>query len=73
MSYDTPHIFNTLMRSIYIMENKIIKLSMLKANITICHYASHIKAFEFYKGKEPILEGYQVDRNILPKLQRLIG
>ena len=70
---EAPNIFNTLIQAIYIMEYEIIKSRILKADIIINPDVSHIQAFEFYRGEEAILEGYKATRNILPKLQGLIG
>jgi len=69
---DAPNIFNTLIQSIYIMEYEIIKSRILDADITISPDVSNIEAFDFHKGEEAILAGYEAARSILPKLQGLI-
>jgi NTE family protein len=68
---EVPNIFNTLIQSIYIMEHEIIKSRIPKADIIISPDVSRIEAFEFHKGEETILAGYEAARNVLPKLQRL--
>ena len=70
---EAPNIFNTLIQSIYIMEHEIIKSRIPKADVIISPDVSRIEAFEFYKGEEAILAGYEAARNALPRLQRLIG
>lgn len=70
---EPPNIFNTLIQSIYIMEYEIIKARILKADIIISPDVSRIEAFEFHKRGEAILAGYKATRDILPKLQGLIG
>lgn len=68
-----PNIFNTLIQSIYIMQHEIIKARIPKADMTISPDVSRIEAFEFYKGEEAILAGYEAARNALPRLRRLVG
>ena len=70
---EVPNIFNTLIQSIFIMEQEIVKLRMLKADIVISPDVSHIEPFEFHRGEEAIPAGYEAARNALPKLQRLTG
>ena len=70
---EVPNIFNTLIQSIYIMEHEIIKSRMPKADIIISPDVSRIEAFEFYKGEEAILAGYEAARNALPRLRRLVA
>ena len=70
---EVPNILNTLIQSIYIMEHEIIKSRIPKADVIISPDVSRIEAFEFYKGEEAILAGYEAARNALPRLQRLIG
>jgi len=70
---EVPNIFNTLIQSIYIMEHEIIKSRMPKADVIISPDVSRIEAFEFYKGEEAILAGYEAARNALPRLRRLVG
>jgi NTE family protein len=69
----TRNILDTLIQSIYIMEYEIIKARVLKADVIISPDVSRIEAFEFHKGEETILAGYEAARKALPKLQRLVG
>lgn len=68
-----PNIFNALIQSIYIMEYEITKARTLKADVVITPNVSHIGAFEFHRGEEAILAGYEAARKALPKLHRLVG
>ena len=68
-----PNIFNALIQSIYIMEYEITKARTLKADVVITPDVSHIGAFEFHRGEEAILAGYEAARKALPKLHRLVG
>lgn len=68
-----PNIFNALIQSIYIMEYEITKARTLKADVVITPDVSHIGAFEFHRGEEAILAGYEAARKALPKLHRLAG
>lgn len=70
---EVPNIFNTLIQSICIMEYEITKARIVKANIVISPDVSHIEAFEFHRGEEAVLAGYEAARKVLPKLGRLIG
>ncbi|MCK4331530.1 MAG: patatin-like phospholipase family protein, partial [Dehalococcoidia bacterium] len=70
---DVPNIFNTLIQSIYIMEHEIVSTRIPRADIIISPDVSRIESFEFHKGEEAILAGYEAARNALPRLQRLIG
>ena len=70
---EVPNIFNTLIQSIYIMEYEIIKARIVKADIVISPDVSHIEAFEFHRGEEAILAGYEAARKVLSKLGRLTG
>ena len=69
----TPSIFNTLARSIYIMEDEIIRLRMPKADVIITPDVRHVEAFEFHRSKTAIQAGYKATRDVLPRLQTLIG
>ena len=68
-----PNIFNILIQSIYIMEYEIIKREILSADIIIQPDVSNIEVFDFHRGEEAILAGYEAARNALPELQELIG
>lgn len=70
---EMPSIFKTLFQSLYIMEYEIIRQRLPKADIIITPDTSHIAAFEFHRGEEAILAGYQAARNALPKIRNLIG
>jgi len=70
---EVPNIFNTLIQSIYIMEHEIVSTRIPRADIIISPDVSRIESFEFHKGEEAILAGYEAARNALPRLQRLIG
>ena len=70
---DIPNIFDTLLRSIFIMEYEIIELKILKADITINPDVSHIGAFEFYKAEEAIKEGYRAAQEYMPEIEQLLG
>ncbi|MBL7062171.1 MAG: patatin-like phospholipase family protein [Dehalococcoidia bacterium] len=70
---EVPNIFNTLLQSLYIMEYEMMKTRMLKADILISPDISRLEAFEFHRGEEAILIGYQAARDALPKIRKLIG
>ena len=68
---DTPNIFDVLVQSIYAMEYEIAKSKMKGADVIISPDVSHIAPFEFHRGKEAILIGYEATRGILPQLQQM--
>jgi NTE family protein len=70
---EVPNIFNTLLQSLYIMEYEMMKTRMLETDVLISPDVSHLEAFEFHRGEEAILAGYQAARNALPKIRKLIG
>lgn len=70
---EIPNIFNILLQSLYIMEYEIIRHRILKADIIITPDVNHIEAFEFHKGDEAILAGYEAAKEALPQIQKLIG
>ena len=70
---EPPNIFNTLMQSIYIMEQTIVKLKTLEADIIIEPDVSHLESFEFHKSREAIAAGYTAAVNNIPKITKLIS
>ena len=69
----TPSIFGVLMRLIHALEYERMKLSIEAADIVIRPDVGHIGAFAFHKGEEAIAQGYKAAKDVLPRLQRLIG
>ena len=68
-----PNMFGVLMELIHAMEYERLKLSIEAADIVISPDVSHIGAFAFYKGEEAIAEGYRATKDVLPRLQDMIG
>jgi NTE family protein len=68
-----PNIFDTLIRSLLIMESEIIKMRTVNADIVINPDVSNIEAFDFHKGSEAISEGYKAASESLSKLERRTG
>jgi NTE family protein len=68
-----PNIFDTLMRSLLIMESEIIKMRTLNADIVINPDVSNIEAFDFHKGREAISEGYKATQEYIPKLKKHVN
>ncbi len=69
---EPPNIFNTLIQSIYIMENTIVKLKAPEADVIIEPDVSHLESFEFYRGKEAIEAGYTAAMKSIPQISKLI-
>jgi len=69
---EPPNIFNTLIQSIYIMENTIVRLKAPEANIIIEPDVSHLESFEFYRGKEAIEAGYRAAMKSIPQISKYI-
>lgn len=72
-SNKAPSIFNTLIRSLYIMEYEIVRASILKADIIIEPDVSRIEAYEFHRGQEAIEEGYKAAIAVMPEIKKLLS
>lgn len=72
MQNEAPDIFNTLLKSVYIMEYEITKSKIMDADVVISPDTSLIEAAEFHRGEVAIAEGYRAARSVLPELLQLL-
>ncbi|MEA3490220.1 MAG: patatin-like phospholipase family protein [Candidatus Omnitrophota bacterium] len=64
---NTPNIFDVLTQALYAMEYEIVRSKVRKADIMIEPDIGNIATFEFYRGEEAILKGYEAGRRALSK------
>jgi NTE family protein len=69
---NTPSIFEVIIQSIYSMEYEIAKLRTKEADVVITPDVGNLAALEFYRGKEPISEGYKATKEAMPNIRKLI-
>ena len=67
-----PSIFTILLQSTSIMQRKMIRDSLSKANLVINSEVSNIKLLEFYRAKETVDAGRKVARKVLKDLENSI-
>ncbi|TET40997.1 MAG: hypothetical protein E3J66_06045 [Dehalococcoidia bacterium] len=73
MDPKAPNIFHVLMQLIHAMEYERMKLQIRAADIVISPDVGDIGAFAFHKGEEAIAQGYRAAKDVLPRLQGMIG
>ena len=67
-----PSIFTILLQSTSIMQRKMIRDSLSKANLVINSEVPNIKLLEFYRAKETVDAGKQIARKVLKDLKNSI-
>lgn len=73
MDPEAPNVFDVLMQLVHVAEYERMKLSIEAADIVISPDVGDIGAFAFHKGEEAIGQGYTAAKDVLPRLQGMIG
>ena len=69
-----PNIFDTIIQTIYIMENEILqnRLQQMPPDILIEPNIDSVSSFEFHKAKEIIQQGEEAAQKAIPSIKKLL-